>query len=373
MRSGIDTFDDLRRRFVAFANQSDSAATTIPPQSYALPEVLDLETSTIFEKEWICLGRQEEIPQPGDYFTSELAGEPLLVVRGDDGTIRVLSNICRHKWTQVAQGKGNAKLFVCPYHAWSYGRNGRLVNARYMDRTEGFVKEECALPELRCELWHGFIFVNLDPDAVPLAEKLNNLEPLVAGHRMAEMSLFTGEDEVWACNWKILVENFTEGYHTFQTHAKSLQNATPTDLTYWGHDDPAFSAFYSPTGPDEVVREPHSPDLDETQRKTVLMICSFPSHVMALAPDRVFYMCITPQGVGHVRTKWGVASYGEEFSNDNRENIARFYRQVNEEDRVTLERIQQGVGSRFARPGRMSWLETTNMHFGRYIARKLAA
>ena len=103
------------------------------------------------------------------------------------------------------------------------------------------------------------------------------------------------------------------------------------------------------------------------------MICGYPSHVMALAPDRVFYMCVSPRGVSRANTKWGVASYGAEFANDTRENVARFYRRVNEEDRVVLERVQKGVAGRHATRGRMSWLETTNMHFGRYIARKLAA
>ena len=103
------------------------------------------------------------------------------------------------------------------------------------------------------------------------------------------------------------------------------------------------------------------------------MICLYPSLVIALSPERVFYMCITPLAADRVHTRWGLASYGEQFTNDTIENVARFYRQINEEDRGRLESIQRGVGARYAARGRRSWLELTNLHFGRYVAGKLAA
>ena len=90
---------------------------------------------------------------PGDYFTTELVGDPLLVVRDEDHRIRVLSNVCRHKWTQVASGEGNTNRFVCPYHAWTYGLDGRLLGARFMERSTEFDLGRCALPELRSEIW----------------------------------------------------------------------------------------------------------------------------------------------------------------------------------------------------------------------------
>ena len=363
---------DLKREFARLATLPDSAAVSLPPAGYSSSELFGLEIERIFEKEWVPLGRTEEVAEPGDYFTTDLAGDPLLVVRGDDRRVRVLSNVCRHKWTEVASGQGNARTFVCPYHAWTYDRHGKLVGTRYMDRTEGFRQQECRLPELNCETWGGFIFVNLDPDATPLAARLERLEPLVANHHMQDMGWFTGGDEIWGTNWKLLVENFTEGYHTFQTHRDSLQNVTPAELTYWGESDPQFSAFYGPLAPDEPVREPCHPDLTETERRAVFMICLYPSLVIALSPERVFYMCIIPrESPDQVRTRWGVASYGEEFANQALDDVARFYRQVNEEDRVRLESIQRGVRARYAGRGRLSWLETTNAHFGRYVADKI--
>ena len=278
------------------ATLPDAAAISLPPGAYASEELFDLEIERIFEHEWVPVGRSEEVAEPGDYFTTELAGDPLLVVRGDDQRIRVLSNVCRHKWTEVAHGQGNARVFVCPYHAWTYARDGRLTGARYMDRTEGFRPEAYRLPELRSEEWRGFVFVNLDPDAEPLAGRLTKLDALIAGHHMEIMRRFTGGDEIWDTNWKLLVENFTEGYHTFQTHRDSLQNVTPAELTYWGDADPHFSAFYAPLAPEEPAREPCHPDLDERARRTVFMVCLYPSLVIALSPERVFYMCLIPGG-----------------------------------------------------------------------------
>jgi choline monooxygenase len=362
----------IRSEYARLAKLPDSAAVGLPPAAYGSDEVFDLEVARIFEREWVPLGRVEEVAEPGDYFTTEVAGDPLLVVRGDDGEVRVLSNVCRHKWTEVAEGSGNARVFVCPYHAWTYARDGQLVGARFMERTVGFNIESCRLPKLNSEIWGGFVFVNLDANAAPLRTKLAALEPIVGNYHMQDMRRFTGDDEIWGTNWKLLVENFTEGYHTFQTHKDSLQNVTPAELTYWGHDNDAFSAFYSPLAADEPAREPYHADLSERERRTVLMVCLYPSLVIALSPERVFYMCIIPVSAGTVRTRWGVASYGEDFENHTLEHIAKFYKMVNDEDQVRLESIQRGVKARYAGRGRLSWLETTNAHFGRYVARMLA-
>ena len=367
------SIESICQQLASLCVLSDSAAISMPPAVYASDEVFELEIERIFETQWVPLGRVEEVAEAGDYFTVEVAGDSLLVVRGDDLRIRVLSNVCRHKWTQVAQGAGNTRVFVCPYHAWTYARDGQLVGARFMERTEGFRVEDCRLPELTSEVWGGFVFVNLNGDAPPLTEHLKALEPVVGNYHMQDMARFTGGDEIWATNWKLLVENFTEGYHTFQTHKDTLQNVTPAELTHWGHDDVAFSAFYSPLAPDEPAREPCHDDLTAEERRTVLMVCLYPSLVIALSPERVFYMCLIPVSAGEVRTRWGVASYGEQFENHTLESIAEFYRRVNDEDQVVLESIQRGVQARHAGRGRLSWLETTNAHFGRFVARMLTS
>ena len=174
----------------------------MPPAAYTSPALLDLELRLLFAKEWICVGRVEEVPQPGDYFTIAVADEPLLVVRSSADTIRVLSNVCRHKWSRIASGKGQVRRFVCPYHAWTYDLDGRLVHTRYMEGSRGFDASKVALPEVRSGIWRGFIYVNIDGDAPLLEEHRAELDERVGDYHVESMHLMCGDEEVWATNWK---------------------------------------------------------------------------------------------------------------------------------------------------------------------------
>ena len=126
------------------------------------------EIEEIFMKQWLLVGRAEEIENPGDYFTHRIADEPIVVVREKDGNNQTFANVCRHRGVQVAWDSGNTKYFSCPYHGWVYDTSGQLVNAQYLDKTQNFDKKNCRLPRIRTEMWEGFIFINFDPDAGPL-------------------------------------------------------------------------------------------------------------------------------------------------------------------------------------------------------------
>ena len=181
-------------------------AITLPGSAYTDVELFEYECHSALQSGWHCLGRCDEVPEPGDYFTTDLLGEPLLIVRGDDGVIRVLSNLCRHRAMPLAEGKGSAEKFVCSYHAWSYARDGALRSAARMKNTALDTKA-CRLPEFRTEEWRGFLYVSLD-DAPDLAPSLEGLEPVVGPYHTAEFSVAHTAEEVWECNWKCLVENF---------------------------------------------------------------------------------------------------------------------------------------------------------------------
>src|SRR5262249_26420472 len=156
---------------------------TVSAAYYTSPEFLELEKQELFRKEWICLGHEGEIPRAGDYFTTDLADEPLLVIRGQDGNVRALSNVCRHRGNIVARGCGHASRFTCGYHAWTYGTDGRLLAAPLM---EGFDKASCRLPNFAVEVWNGFIFVNLEGGAPPLATALRDLEPHIRNYHLEQ-------------------------------------------------------------------------------------------------------------------------------------------------------------------------------------------
>ncbi len=159
------TLDQVERDFGP-STLDVSHAVTPPPYAYTSNEFFEFEKEALFSHDWLCLGRQEEVPEPGDYFTIQVNDDPLLVVRNTDGDIRVLSNVCRHRAAVVARGSGNCgRSFQCHYHWWRYSLDGRLVAAPEMTKTPGFDMAEICLPKLAVEVWNGFIFANFDANA----------------------------------------------------------------------------------------------------------------------------------------------------------------------------------------------------------------
>jgi phenylpropionate dioxygenase-like ring-hydroxylating dioxygenase large terminal subunit len=159
--------------------------TFLPAEAYTSPAFHRFEVQTIWRHEWVLAGRLEEIPQVGDYFAVAIAGEPLLVVRGEGGAVTAMSAVCRHRGMLVAEDRGRCeRAFICPYHGWAYDRSGALLGA---PQQPDLVGTGIALPTVRAEVWKGFIFVNLDPDAAPLAPRLEPLEEIVAPYGLEDL------------------------------------------------------------------------------------------------------------------------------------------------------------------------------------------
>ena len=144
-------------------------ASNLSPHYYTAREWYDREVDRIFLKEWQCVGRVEQVERPGDYFTTEIVGEPVLIVRDGDGEVRALSGVCRHRAQVIASGAGHVRNFQCPYHGWTYSLTGDLIGAPGMREAEGFDRRAHCLPSLPVEIWEGFIFINFDPGCEPLA------------------------------------------------------------------------------------------------------------------------------------------------------------------------------------------------------------
>ena len=147
-------------------------ARAMPPSVYTSEEFLAGEIEYLFAREWFCAGRASALAKPGDYTTLELAGQPIMVIRDRDGTVRAQSNVCLHRMSTLLSGSGNVSSIVCPYHAWTYNIDGSLRGAPAMTLNEGFCKADYKLPQVRCEDWLGWIMVSLNPDAPPVNEVL---------------------------------------------------------------------------------------------------------------------------------------------------------------------------------------------------------
>ena len=197
-------------------------------------------------QDWLCVARADEVSNPGDYMTFRLMNEPFIVARAAVGSVHAYRNSCAHRGLVIAKGSGNATGFTCDYHGWSYDLTGQLMGAPFMDDVEDFDLSTCRLPQLRCEVWAGWVFVLFNPDVGALSDHVALFENEFALLEMG--SCRTGDRQVWdlACNWKIMNENNHDLYHIQATHAGTFGAGITTDgLGFNLQDAGRFSAFYN--------------------------------------------------------------------------------------------------------------------------------
>lgn len=349
-------------------------ARALPGSFYTSKEFLELEEQELFRRGWVCLGRADETPNVGDYRTTVLLNEPLLIVRSSEDTVRVLSNVCRHRAALVAEGSGSgARGFSCPYHAWTYRLDGSLIGAPLMRNVPGFDAHECSLPEFKAEIWAGFLFVNLSGDAEPLTPQLADVDKLIHNYHAEMMTHAFSEDVVWGTNWKSLLENFMEGYHLSVVHSESLKPVTPTELCEYipgGDAYMGYKAWYPESCPD---RGGCHPDLTPEERRFSAMLCVYPNLVMGVCPHQILYMCLYPSGTDAVAARWGVSVFGEVGAEEMEQRMHLYYT-INDEDKAQLERVTQGLKSQAYTPGVLAGehYEGTIRDFQHYLARVLA-
>ena len=195
-----------------------SKAWSLPASVYFESEVLTLEKERIFSRTWQVVGHRHQVASPGDFFTFDLLGEPLLLVRGQDGNLRAFYNVCRHRAGPPAEGCGSRKLFRCGYHGWTYDLDGRLLNAPEFEDVADFRASDFALAPVRAEEWFNLMFVNLDPDAASLREALGPMKAQAEKFDFPSMRLYERHTYDMKCNWKTYIDNYLEGYHLPSVH-----------------------------------------------------------------------------------------------------------------------------------------------------------
>jgi choline monooxygenase len=195
-------------------------AYTIPAPWYLDQRIEQAEREEVFGANWIAVGRTDQVAVEGQFFTVEIAGEPLVVVRGSDGELRGFFNVCRHHAAAVANVPcGTVQHLRCPYHGWTYGLDGSLKGAPEFTDVRNFDRGANGLVPVRLETWEPFIFVTLDPGAAPLKALLGDLPGRVAMLRVADLHFFARKTYTLACNWKVYVDNYLDGgYHVPHLH-----------------------------------------------------------------------------------------------------------------------------------------------------------
>jgi len=263
-----------------------ASAWTLPPPAYTDPAVWEVEVSTIFRQDWICVARSSQVAEPGDYVAVDIVDQPVLVIRNDNGTVGATSNVCLHRAMPLVSGPGSARWIVCPYHQWSYGRDGSLHSAPMMDGAADFDIDQCRLPQLAVEEWNGFVFVSMHDDPTPLAPQL---EPLTAtldqyGLRDLVIADTIEFDSPW--NWKLLVENFMEAYHHIGPHRDTFQQSNPAkDSIVIDNEGGPWSMLQMPgvTDIDESPDLPFLSGLDRERRADLLAVCVYPTLLFAMS------------------------------------------------------------------------------------------
>lgn len=316
---------------------------------------------------WMCLGRVDEVPEPGDYFTVQLFDEPLLVVRGDDHTVRVLANVCRHRASPVAEGAGRATRFVCPYHAWSYGRDGALRSAPRMPKAA--VNGLC-LPTYASEVWRGYLYVNLDGQAAPLTPQLTALAERIDPYETEQFTTFHVGEKVWHANWKALVENFLEAYHLSVVHTNTLHEYTPTGLARKFEGGAAFTGYCANYPESAAPRGDGATGLSDAERRRSTLFSVYPCHLVSQAASLLASFCLIPEGPDRTRVRWSLSTHGDSLSEEQKSQRIALWSQVNDEDQERLEATQRGIGSRFADAGPLAseHLEGTVADFHDYLS-----
>lgn len=354
-------------------------ATAMPKSVYTSPEFLAQEQEHIFAKSWLCAGRADALPNPGDYLTMTIAGERIIVLRDREGQIRALSNVCRHRMSVLLEGRGNTRAITCPYHAWTYSLDGSLRGAPAMTLNETFCKSDIHLPAIRCEVWAGWIMVTLNPEAPPPAEVLADVETLVGYLHMENYVEAFREEFNWDTNWKVLAENFMESYHLPVCHADTIGHTVDLMKMTCPEGLPAFNYHYiiKNDALDLTLAHPSNTTLEGDERRTTWLISIYPSLLITLTPGYFWYLCLTPDGPGRVNVLYG-GGLAPDWSADpaskaHFDRLKTLLDEVNMEDKGCVEHVYQGIRSGLSAPGPLSHLERPNFDFARWIASRIPA
>ena len=335
-------------------------AWTLPTSVYTDPAVHATEKEKIFGRTWQVVGHRGQVANPGDYFTTEIIGEPLLIVRGADGVLRGFYNVCRHRAGPPAERCGSRKLFRCGYHGWTYDLDGSLISATEIEGVEGFRPEDFALVPVRTEEWFNFVFVNLDPDAEPLREGLSELTRQVERFPVAGMKLFERRTYKMKCNWKTYVDNYLEGYHLPSVHPglnRELDFNAYAVEPYAKHVR-QFSPIRGAQAGDATPRRYQ----DAGEGLTTDYFWIFPNWMLNCYPDNVSLNIVLPVGPERSMAIFEWYLPEKEHGSPAAKASVEFSDQIQVEDVGICEVVQKNLRSRSYSRGRFSVTQERGVH-----------
>ena len=356
-------------------------AETLPPECYTDDDFYAFEKEAVFNHEWLCVGREDWVREPGDFFNTSIIDEPILVVRDRDGMVKAMSSVCQHRAMLVSEGHGNARGFVCPYHHWTYGLDGSLVSAPAMGKTCDFDKDEYRLPEFKVEIWLGFIFINFDHDAPPLAPRLTAVEEILKPYDMENCEGdMPDQGTPFQWNWKVMFENNNDGYHANKLHQGPLHDFVPSQLAAFPELPEDTAGYYRTNGTTHADASfnatqkallPIFPNLTDEDRNRMVFANIPPTLSLVMSSDLIIYLIVRATGPETHEMDVGIlvapgASKDPGFRHKMDMNMAAAFEIMGQDQHVD-ELVQVGLRSRFAVRGRYSWQEGAQREFNGWL------
>jgi len=367
-------------KFRKMAETFQTGAKTLPQRYFVSPAVFAEEQKKVFSKRWVLVGHQSQIAQAGDYFTAEMAGESIIVIRDSRFGIRGFYNVCRHRGARLKEDLcGHASTIQCPYHAWTYALDGRLIGAPHMDETPGFNKADYSLRPVNVDVWEGFIFVNLADSSIsvsnwfaPLAEKFSrwNLSALRSAKRI---------DYDVRANWKLMFQNYSECYHCLGVHPElskiSPHDSAENDLT----EGPFLGGFMRIASDKSLTMSGHTCALPvgnfgNEDFRFVFYYSIFPNMLLSLHSDYVMVHQLLPQSPERTLIFCNWFFHPEAFEREDfkPEDAIDFWDMVNKQDWHVCELSQQGISSRAYAPGPYSARESIPAAWDEYYLQQMS-
>lgn len=359
-----------------------SVAETLPPWCYTSDEFYRHEVERLFLGSWHCVGRKDRLSSPGDYAAVNIAGVPVLLVKGADGETRAYSNTCRHRGTQLLQGEGSCDLIRCPLHGWAYRLDGTLAGAPQMNQAEGFSMSDYSLTPVPLSEHSSFVFVNISGNATSLWKHMGDFGAVHERYALDDMVTTWSKEYRVACNWKLFVQVFMEYYHLRTVHGETF---AATD--YQPPDPPVIetgeyiSVFGEHAGNGALLEEDWDkcfPSIDSLSDREVngsRYTHIYPSTIFCATKDCMWFYECYPQGPAESVFVLN-ACFPKSTAQQSgfAERAQRYYERWDialQEDITVLELQQKGMQSPLCKPGRFSHLEYAVGYFERWLTEQL--
>ncbi len=363
-----------------------SLATTLIPDAYTSPEFHELELERVFGTSWVAACCTSDVANPGDAFAVSVGKASVLVVRGRDGELRAFHNVCRHRGAQlVDEGPTHVeRFFRCPYHSWAYALDGSCLGTPLFEGSDipedargifdtadvkEFDRRDHGLFPVRVESWGPLVFVCVDDEAPALEDELGDLPERLRGYRLDEWQVVREKTYEIAANYKLIGENFMEYYHLPWVHPQLVKVSPMKSHHRWQGRGMYTGMTTSPIAAADGggwVGLPPVEGLDESDRSSARFAWVFPNVAVNVLPNHVFLMLTRPQGPGHTNESTYLLAHPDSLeaagAEQELDQLASFWDEVNREDIEIVERVQRGLSNPAYTGGRMCYRFEEPLH-----------